>query len=238
MNPCLALDTSSSILSVAVSSDGKKIRDLHVPGLFRHAENLLPVLVRLLRKKKVRLDALGAILINRGPGSFTGLRIGFSTLKGLLAVKKIPCYGALSLDVIAAGIRLPRPSCLAICLDAYRGQFYVRHYHNARGGWRPLGKARIETPESFIRALPETAAIAGDALERYRDNLQKMAEAAGKKVRFLRKDSWYPKASVLVRWHFEKSPFLKKLAKPKELLPLYFRRSEAEERRKRHDDRR
>ena len=73
----------------------------------KHAENLLPVIDRLLKKEKLKIGNIDAFLISRGPGSFTGLRIGFATLKGFLATHPKPCYGAFSLDVIAAGIKVP-----------------------------------------------------------------------------------------------------------------------------------
>jgi tRNA threonylcarbamoyl adenosine modification protein YeaZ len=69
----------------------------------KHAEKILPVIDRLLKKEKLKIRDIDAFLIGRGPGSFTGLRVGFATLKGFLATCPKPCYGAFSLDIIAAG---------------------------------------------------------------------------------------------------------------------------------------
>ena len=101
----LAIETSSPALSVAIKRSGTKLRHATVQGYMKHAENLLPVIDRLLKKEKLKIGDMDAFLISRGPGSFTGLRIGFATLKGFLATCPKPCYGASSLDVIASGIK-------------------------------------------------------------------------------------------------------------------------------------
>jgi hypothetical protein len=131
----LAIETSSPVLSIALKKHGGKIRHGIVKGYMKHAENLLPVIDRLLKKEKLEIGDIDTFLISRGPGSFTGLRIGFATLKGFLATCPKPCYGALSLDVIAAGIKpagtdlaLKGHENLTVCLDARRGKLYTRSY--------------------------------------------------------------------------------------------------------------
>ncbi len=101
----LAIETSSPVLSVAIQKAGGKIRQATVKGYMKHAEHLLPLIDRLLRQEKLKIGDIDAFLISRGPGSFTGLRIGFATLLGFLATQPKPCYGAYSLDVIAAALR-------------------------------------------------------------------------------------------------------------------------------------
>ena len=71
---------------------------------------------------------MDAFLIDRGPGSFTGLRIGFATLKGFFAFSPKNCYGPLSLDIIARAIDLPEGSALGVLLDARREKIFARFY--------------------------------------------------------------------------------------------------------------
>jgi tRNA threonylcarbamoyladenosine biosynthesis protein TsaB len=139
----LAIETSSPTLSVAIKKTGGKLRHATVQGYMKHAENLLPVIDRLLKKEKLKIGDIDVFLISRGPGSFTGLRIGFATLKGFLATCPKPCYGASSLDVIAAGIQPERRSNLTVCLDARRGKLYTRFYRYHKNKWSPSGPPRV-----------------------------------------------------------------------------------------------
>jgi tRNA threonylcarbamoyladenosine biosynthesis protein TsaB len=223
----LAIETSSPILSVAMKKSGGKLRHATVRDYMKHAENLLPVIDRLLKKEKLTIQEIDAFLISRGPGSFTGLRIGFATLKGFLAICPKPCYGASSLDVIAAGIQpekhadltLKSYKTLAVCLDARRGKLYTRSYRYHRTGWRSNGPCRVPLVSELSAGLPEGSWIAGDGVQKL----------YGKNFRIMPEKDWIPQAATLITLFEMKSPLLKKLQRPKEFLPFYLRSSEAEE---------
>ncbi len=224
----LAIETSSPTLSVAIKKSGAKLRHATVQGYMKHAENLLPVIDRLLRKEKLKIGDIDAFLISRGPGSFTGLRIGFATLKGFLAILPKPCYGAFSLDVIAAGIKVPgtfigkrclAPLNLAVCLDARRGKLYSRSYRYHKKGWRPSGPSRIVPIGKIVSELPEGSWIAGDGI----------TKLTTRGLAVVPERNWFPRASALIALFEAKDPLLKKLTRPKEFLPVYLRSSEAEE---------
>lgn len=224
----LAFETSSRVLSVALKKGRGPILRSTVRGYLNHAENLIPAIDHLLRKKKLKLYDIDAFLIGRGPGSFTGLRIGFATLKGFLAVKKKPCFGALSLDLTAHGIPLEGRKELAILLDARREHIYARFYGRARGkNWRPKGRPRVLGLEELLRKFPAEIHLAGDALLRYGKEIK---ERPHQKVHFLDEKFRYPKAQSLIELYPSSS--LQRLEKPEDFLPLYFRLPEAEERKR------
>src|ERR1043165_2976153 len=104
MTNLLAFDTSSQVLTIALKLGSQKISETRLVGFMKHAENLLPMIDDLLKKHKASLNDVDAYLVGRGPGSFTGLRIAFSTLKGFLAYQKKPCFGASALDMIAENL--------------------------------------------------------------------------------------------------------------------------------------
>ena len=214
----LAIETSSPVLSVAIKKNGGKLRHATVRGYMKHAENLLPVIDRLLKKEGLQIRDIDAFLIGRGPGSFTGLRIGFATLKGFLAVRPKTCYGASSLDVIAAGIRPEKYANLIVCLDARRGKLYVRSYRYYGKRWRPGGPVRV-LPISELGRMDRKVRIAGDGIRKL--DLKSLTSVPEK--------DWVPQAATLIRLFEAKDPFLKRLRHPKELLPVYLRRSEPEE---------
>ncbi len=224
----LAIETSSPILSVAIKKGGTKLRHATVKGYMKHAENLLPVIDRLLKKERLKIGEIDAFLISRGPGSFTGLRIGFATLKGFLAIRPKPCYGAFSLDVIAAGIKVPgtfigkrclAPLNLTVCLDARRGKIYTRSYRYYGKRWRPSGPSRVVPIDELRSELPEGSWIAGDGISKFGPN----------GFVIVPEKNWRPQAATLITLFETKDPLLKKLLRPKEFLPVYLRSSEAEE---------
>ncbi|MFH1800744.1 MAG: tRNA (adenosine(37)-N6)-threonylcarbamoyltransferase complex dimerization subunit type 1 TsaB [Candidatus Omnitrophota bacterium] len=217
----LAIETSGPVLSVAVQKSGAGLRHAVVRGYMKHAENLLPVIDRLLKKERLKIGDIDAFLIGRGPGSFTGLRVGFATLKGLIATRPKPCYGAFSLDLIAAGIKPGKHTNLTVCLDARRGKLYIRSYrYYYKEGWSPQGPSRVLPINKIVTQLPAGSWIAGDGVKKF--------EARGSRI--APEKSWHPKASALIALFETKSPLLKRLLAPKEFLPVYLRSSEAEER--------
>ncbi len=230
MTHILAFDTSSPVLSVALKSGSGEILEAQVAGFLRHAENLLPLIDRLLQKNKIALDKIDRILIGRGPGSFTGLRVGFATLKGFKAVGQQHYYGSTSLDMIAENADLPEKSELAVCLDSGREKFFVRFYKRVNQSWRAKGRIEVLTLAETAERLPENVFMTGDALRRYQEKLLELAH--GKNPRILPELLWYPKAATLIRWAVKKNPALKSLKTVRDFLPFYARLSEPEEKRK------
>lgn len=225
----LAVDTSSAVLSVALKKNNEAILEQSVEGFPASAENLMPLIAGFLKKKRLRIEDVDAFLIDRGPGSFTGLRIGFATLKGFLAIDKKKCCGALSLDLISENAKTEKP-WLAVALDARRGKIYFRLYRRRKERWAPFQKPRTVAFEEMKKILPEQTAILGDALVKYRGLFE--AEMQNKSLACLPEKSWHPKAYTLISFFLNKDPRLVPLKTPKDFLPLYFRLSEAEERRK------
>jgi len=235
----LAIETSGPVLSVAVKKGARPGKHLCLKGFSRHVENLIPLIDRLLTKERLRIRDIDILLVGRGPGSFTGLRIGFSTIKGFLAARERPCFGASSLDLIASAVPPPHSppagrgapclgpglfsSTLAVCLSAKRDKLYTCSYRYHGKGWKPLGAPSVEDPAAWLKRLPEDVMIAGSGLAICAADIQK-------KMTRLPEKYWFPKASALIKLYELKNPLLKRLIEPKDILPLYLRASEAEER--------
>ena len=215
MKTVLAFETSGPVLSVALGTRNGEVVQLSRRGALLHSEYLIPLVDRLLKKKKLKLENIDAFAIDRGPGSFTGLRIGFSLLKGFLAVRKRACYGALSLDMISDRAKGSR---LGVLRDARREKIYARFYRRQKGNWVAEKKLEVLSYSEFMARITRETRLVGDPLTRY----------GGKpKVR-----PAFPSAATLVRWFQARDPRLSPLRAPKDLLPLYFRASEAEEKRR------
>jgi len=233
----LAVETSSPILSVAWQRRGGKISEYTVRGMFEHAENLMPMIDRSLRQSRLKPRDLGAFLIGRGPGSFTGLRVGFATLKGFLALKRKPCYGASSLDLIAARIPCREDWGLCVCLNARREKVYARFYQCRRKEWSPQGRILTLSLPELLKRLPRKLLIAGDALNRYAPEFRDFARNPNYDLRFLSEKYWYPRASTMIRKFpcrkLKKTAILQRLQNPGDFIPLYFRHPTEEKRRPR-----
>ena len=101
MSTLLSIDTSTSICSVALHQDGKLLAeaDLHLEKSHSGSLNLL--IEQLLAHCELEMSSLSAVTVSAGPGSYTGLRIGMSTAKGLCYALDIPLIGVSSLDAMA-----------------------------------------------------------------------------------------------------------------------------------------
>ncbi len=223
----LAFDTSGPVLSVALQCGNNPIQEKIHLGSWEHMENLLPLADELLRGEKTTIAQVDCFLLNRGPGSFTGLRIGFATLKGLLAVESRPCYGCDSLDALAERIPVEGKN-LALCLDAFRSKFYIKTFENKNGHWASLSESQAVEINQALQSIPAKTLIAGDALKRYQTIFENAAE---KNFHILPEELWYPRASSLIRIYKNRPEKLKKLVSSDDFLPLYLRQSEPEERR-------
>ncbi len=131
----LSIDTSSTRLSIAVlqfSDTGTVTADSTVSlndGV-RHAEQLLPAIEYMLGKAALRVSDLDLVVVAAGPGSFTGLRIGFSTAKGLLAAGAADYLAVPAADCYAEGLSV-YPGLVVPVLDARKSRWYGALYRGA-----------------------------------------------------------------------------------------------------------
>jgi tRNA threonylcarbamoyladenosine biosynthesis protein TsaB len=127
----LAIDTSTPLAGLALY-DGQVQAELAWVAGRRHSVELFPELDRLLKLAGVEIGALTAIAAARGPGSFTGVRVGLAAAQGLSLALDVPAYGVCTLDVLAAG---QEASSLPLrpLLDAGRNRFATAFYEQRDG---------------------------------------------------------------------------------------------------------
>ncbi len=233
MHPILALSTSSSVLSVAAKKDGAATVEKISPASFSHAEKIMPSVHQVLKKSRLKLTDIRTFLIDRGPGSFTGLRVGFSVLKGFLAFKKKNCYGCLSLDMIAQNTPQKNGEKIKVVVDAYRQKIYTRSYRKTSRGPIPEKGLQVLKLEEIISDLSQNFYWTGNALARHQTFFKKYVDPNY----FLSEIFWYPHASGMIS-AFETAgktggpaALFQSLDQPSDFSPLYFRLSEAEEKR-------
>ncbi len=132
----LALESSAKAASAAVFEDEKMLAfSIQNAGL-THSRTLLPMAEGLMKNLDRPLSALDRVAVSRGPGSFTGLRIGMAEAKGLCWALDIPAVGVSTLEAMAWGGPVLDGQMLCCCMDARRGQVYNALF-TVEGG-RPL----------------------------------------------------------------------------------------------------
>ena len=160
----LAVDTSSDKGSVAVVEGGETLAELRLVAPTRHSRRILSSVDFLLGALETSLQSIDGYAVAIGPWSFTGLRIGISTLQGLALGLPRPCLGVSSLDVLAAQAA-GRGCALAAMLDARRDEVYGACYDTSGG---LLAGPFAEPPALFASRLPPGAAYLGSGAVRYR----------------------------------------------------------------------
>lgn len=128
MKNVLAVDTASKLMGMTLSSNEVLFKSEINEG-FTHSENLLPMIKNLMDEAGIEPSDLDLLICSRGPGSFTGLRIGMATLKGMASALDIPLVSVPTLDVYADGIT-NYPGVVLPVLDARKKCFYTALYRN------------------------------------------------------------------------------------------------------------
>ncbi len=119
----LALECSAGPASSAVAENGVIIASDFTNVKMTHSQTLMPMVKSMLDKADLEMRDIDALAISSGPGSFTGIRIGISAIKGLAAPRKIPCYAVSTLRTIAENFR--NTDCIVCAvMDARCNQVY------------------------------------------------------------------------------------------------------------------
>ena len=120
----LALDSTALVASVALCEDGKLLGELTLNNGNTHSQTLLPMVEFLLKQFDMTPGDVDLFAATVGPGSFTGVRIGAATLKGLAFGRNRPCVAVSALEALAYNMR-DTDGIVCALMDARRGQFYT-----------------------------------------------------------------------------------------------------------------
>jgi tRNA threonylcarbamoyladenosine biosynthesis protein TsaB len=162
----LAFDTSTEILTAAVTRDGGIVAQERTTGGALASAALVPALLGLLAKAQLRVRDLDAIVFGRGPGSFTGLRTACAVAQGLSFGSGVPVLGIETLMAIAEEARADGGGDRVIAmLDARMNEVYAARYAYESGAWRREGEIVLAQPAAI--EAPAGWSLAGNAFEAY-----------------------------------------------------------------------
>lgn len=168
----LGLDTSTSCGSVGLIDDGRVIADYLLNTPVTHSERLLGTVELVLRAAGWTMEVLDGWSISLGPGSFTGLRIGVSTVKGLGFATGKPVAGVPTLDILAFQVS-PTPYLICPILDARKKEVYTAFYRYGEENLPTrLSAYQAILPEDLIKSIGEKTIFIGDGIRTYGDYLK------------------------------------------------------------------
>lgn len=191
----LSIETSSRQLAVAVTEGTKPKASYELLGKYPHSVELSSAVSRVLREADTTLEQCEAIIIDIGPGSFTGLRIGLAFAKALAFPSKKPLLGVSSFDVLAAGLPyVPQQVC--VILDARQKNVYAANFRLQGDNpvrqsdyvLGPIGEALTVIPTDSVIFI-------GDGVGVYREQIIKHSPNAF----FAAEEFWIPRAVTLAR---------------------------------------
>lgn len=172
IGPWLAIDTATELASVAVGSSERVRIVRSVRGARQHAAQIVPLVDQVLMLAAVRVRNLSLLIVGDGPGSFTGLRIGWATAKGLAHDAGIPLRAIPTLMGAAHAAAQGEVGPIAACFDALRGQVFGAVYAFPPGRVETLVAPAVYTVGELARLAPVRPLVAvGDGAVKYAEEV-------------------------------------------------------------------
>lgn len=223
----LAIDTSNWPLGVAVIEDGRLLGEINTHLSKNHSLRLMPAIESLLTQLNIEPKQLDGIGVAKGPGSYTGVRIGVTTAKTLAWSLGLPIIGISSLQVIAQN-RLEFDGIIVPLFDARRGQVYRGMYKldSDRQVAAPVEEDRLQLVTDFLQDLEqhkESILFIGEGLQNHTELIK---QTLGDQAHIAREIDHPPRASQLAyvawKWWDKRSEEVHNFA------PEYLQLAEAE----------
>jgi tRNA threonylcarbamoyladenosine biosynthesis protein TsaB len=143
----------------------------------RHTTELTARLAEAMGQLDLRPERLSGLAVTKGPGSFTGLRIGLAVAKGLALAQRLPLVGVPTLDVVASAQGRDRRRLGAV-LQAGRGRICIGIYRWQFGGWQAQGEARLTTWMALAEEMREPTLLCGEIDQEGADLMTRLGDQA------------------------------------------------------------
>lgn len=152
----LSIDTASDLCTVAVLEDENCIKEIIVSDARNHSEKIMPVIEQALHETNLTLKDINLIVCDKGPGSFTGIRIGVGTVLAFQDALNIPCVGVSSLESLAYNVK--KDGLICSLIDAKNNNVYLGLFNLENNVYTQLGNLEFRTIDEAINILKEHTA--------------------------------------------------------------------------------
>lgn len=175
----LSIDTATEAASVAVVEEGKLLGEISFNFGKQHSVVLLSTIDHLLKSINVDIDSIDGYAASKGPGSFTGLRIGMATIKGLCFAQNKPFVSISTLDSLAYNMAYTSGVICPI-MDALRNNVYTALYKFEKDELVKISDYKVVSIDELISSLKEYDSICfiGDGLSKFQQKLNDSMENA------------------------------------------------------------
>ena len=157
----LAVDTSTKQMGLALYDGTQVIGEFLWHSRYYHTVELAPAVADLLSRSSLKMDAIQALGVALGPGSFTSLRVGLAFVKGLALARHLPIVGIPTLDIVAAAQEI-RDLPLAAVLQAGRGRLALVWYEAGESGWDARGSPSVTTADELAESIHKPTIVCGE----------------------------------------------------------------------------
>lgn len=209
----LGLDTTTKFLCLGIYDDGK-VYEYNLELNKKHSTLLTVTIKRALDALCWDPGDIDYFACGLGPGSFTGVRIGVSAVKGLAFSLEKPVLGVSTLDILAKNVN--EGAIVIPAVDAKRNLIYSCIYRNSQGSLKRISPYMLLSIEGFLKKAKLGSIIFGDAVNLYKERILKNVKG----VTILDKDYWYPNGHNLIYSALEQLK-RKKISNAFDIEPIY-----------------
>jgi tRNA threonylcarbamoyladenosine biosynthesis protein TsaB len=210
----LGIDTATKFLSLGIC-DGDRVCEYNMDLGTKHSILVIPTIERALDALGWSIKDIDYFACGLGPGSFTGIRVGLSLMKGLSWSQGKPIVGIPTLDILANNVK-SNSAFIASIVDARRSLVYSCIYKISKGVLVRSSSYMLSPIEELCRKIKNNTIIVGDAAGLYKEKI--LMNTKG--VVFLDKDCWYPKGHNIIKLAMEKIK-AKKISNAFTIEPIY-----------------
>jgi tRNA threonylcarbamoyladenosine biosynthesis protein TsaB len=167
----LGIDTASDVTSIGLCKHGQPPYITSFPGPNNQLERIGVVLERIMVESGIKRSSISALVVDVGPGLFSGLRVGVSFAKSFAGAIGVPIIPLTSLDILAFSQK-NCPRLIVSVLDARRGEVFYSTYKKVPGGVTRLGPYLVASPENVaveIESIDELTLLVGHGANRYQE---------------------------------------------------------------------
>lgn len=174
----LSLDCATECATVAILEDDKLIGEINFNYKKQHSVILMPMIDEVLKNTSLNIDDIDGFVVSKGPGSFTGLRVGMATIKGLVQASKKPFISVSTLDGLANNLFYANGLICPI-MDALRGNVYTALYKFKDNNLISLTEPMVISLDELITTLKEkneSVYFIGDGTYKFKEKLSNELE--------------------------------------------------------------